>query len=114
MESIYTYTTPSFTISFKESNVLTNYRKIVVSLKQDGITEIDKFEDDLEIDLEQDTITVEFTQEETGKLFGGKPDDPNYARIQVNIYYEDEDRNSTSTETIEVYSNLYEDVIGNE
>lgn len=114
MEQIYTYTTPSYTISFKESNVLTDYNKVVVTLKQDGIAQIDKFNDDLDIDSEEDTITVEFTQEETGKLYGGKKDNPNYAELQVNIYYEDEDRNSTSTENIKVYSNLYEDVIGNE
>lgn len=109
---IYTYTTPSFTISFKEAGVLTDYEKIVVSLKQDGVAQIDK--NDLEVDLENETITVVFTQEDTGKLDGGSPEEPTTANLQVNIYYEDEDRNCTSIQTLDVIDNLYQGVIDND
>lgn len=109
---IYTYTTPSFTITFKETGVLEDYEKIKVSLKQEGVAQIDK--DDVAVDLEEESIEVNFTQEDTGKLDGGTPDEPIKAQLQVNIYYQNTDRNCTSIKTLDVIDNLYQGEMGND
>ena len=114
MESIYTYTTPSFTLKFKTQGVLEGYDKVVVTLYQEGVAIVIKNTEDLSIDEEQNTIDVSFTQEDTGKLVGGYKDDPYYALIQANVLFENESRNASGTAEIEVYKNTYREVMNND
>lgn len=113
MARFYKYETVDIPLKFTPTGVLEDYSKIVVSILQSGIVQIDKTEEDLLIDVNEDTITLSLSQEETGKFFGGQ-DTPSKAKIQVNIYYENKERDVSTVGTIDVYDNLYKKVIEDE
>ena len=112
MAKIYKYETPTFTLKFSPEGILTDYKHIVVSIVQRGITQIDKNEDELSIDSNNDTITLSLTQEETSQFDGSKY--PSQAEIQVNIYYNDDNRSVSTRGSIDIYDNLYDKVITDE
>ena len=114
MARFYRYETVDIPLKLTPVGVLENYSKIVVSIAQEGMVQIDKSTSELSIDTETDTITLSLSQEETAKFAGGKEGNPRTAVIQVNIYYESTERDVSTTGTIEVYDNLYKEVIGNE
>lgn len=109
MAHFYRYETAGITLKFKPENVLEDYQKIIVSLRQNGNIQIDKNENELGIDSENGTILINLSQEETGKF-----EDNNKILVQVNIYYDDESRNVSTMGEIQVYDNLYKKVITNE
>ena len=115
MAHFYKYETVDIPLKFTPTGVLENYSHIVVSIGQKGIVQIDKTEEDsgLEIDVENDTIVLSLSQEETGKFTGGDSIS-NKAQIQVNIYYDNAERDVSTVGTIDVYNNLYEKVIRDE
>ncbi len=114
MARFYKYETIDIPLKFTPTGVLNNYKHIVVSIIQNGIIQIDKTEDDLSIDINEDTITISLSQEETGKFSGGDENNPKMAKIQVNIYYENKERDVSTVGIIDVYDNLYKKVIEDE
>lgn len=105
MASFYRFETISMPLKFTPEGVLEDYKHIIVSISQNGVLLINKNEDDLVIDSTTDTITISLSQEETG-LF-----QPTKAYIQVNIYYNDSERDVSTQAAIDVLDNLYEKVI---
>ena len=114
MAKFYRYETVNIPLAFTPTGVLEGYEHIVVSVSQGGTTQIHKTEDDLEIDVENDTITLSLSQEETGIFAGGDVNTPRKAQIQVNIYYNNNERDVSTVGSIDVYDNLYKRVITNE
>lgn len=108
MAKFYRYETSEILLKFTPTGVLDDYRHIVVSISQKGMVQIDKKENELSIDTEENTIVVPLSQEETGKFA------PRQAIIQVNIYYDNSERDVSTTGTIDVLDNLYEEVISDE
>lgn len=110
MAYFFIYETVDFPLklSFKdttiEGKVLDNYSKVVVSLSQ-GKELLEKSED-LGIDTENDIINLHLTQEETA-LF--KPN--RQVSLQVNIYYEDTERDTSFETFIDVYDNLHKEIM---
>ena len=113
MAKFYRYETADIPMIFTPTGVLDGYSYIVVSIYQAG-TQINKTEDDLDIDIANDTITLHLSQEETGKFVGGDNNSPKIAKIQVNIYYNNMKRDVSTVGEIKVYNNLYNKVIGDE
>lgn len=107
MAYFYVYETKPLVISFDPSNVLQDYKHIIVSIEQSGII-INKTEEDMDIDTETGKITLNLSQEETGRFHKGE------ALVQVNIYYEFEERDVSKQGKIEIRDNLYKKVINNE
>lgn len=114
MARFYRYETVDIPLKFTPTGVLENYKHIIVSISQDGMVQIDKNENQLSINENEDTITLSLNQEETGKFAGGKSGNPRIAEIQVNIYYESTERDVSTIGTIEVYENLYKQVINDD
>ena len=114
MARFYRFETIEIPLKFTPAGVLTDYKHIVVSIAQEGMTQIDKTEEDLIIDTEEDTIVLSLSQEETGRFAGGDNNSPRQAQIQVNIYYESTERDVSTVGTIDVYNNLYKKVIADE
>ena len=116
MARFYRYETVDIPLIFTPSGVLEGYESIVVSVAQDGVIQIDKTSEDtgLNIDTATDTITLSLSQEETGKFIGGDSNSPRKAQIQVNIYYNNNERDVSTVGNIDVYNNLYDKVIENE
>ena len=114
MARFYRYETVDIPLQFTPTGVLEGYKHIIVSIAQNGMTQIDKNENDLAIDVYNDTITLSLTQEETAKFAGGQEGAPRKAKIQVNIYYNSTERDVSTVGEIDVYDNLYRKVINNE
>lgn len=110
----FVYETVDIPLLFEPDGALEGYKKIVVSLAQFGTTIIEKWQDELGIDVENNRINLSLSQEETAMFTGGKKCDPKIVDIQVNIYYETQERDTTFNEIIEVYSNQHKKVISNE
>lgn len=113
MARFYTYETVDIPLVFTPTGILEGYSHIIVSIHQAGV-KIDKTEDNLTIDVANDTITVSLSQEETGQFIGGENNNPQKAKIQVNIYYNNEKRDVSTVGYIDIYNNLYDKVIENE
>ena len=109
MAKFYRYETTDIMLTFSPTGILQGYEHIVVSLSQIGGVQIDKTEEDLEIDDVMDIINLHLSQEETSSFSGG-----NNVKIQVNIYYDDETRNVSTVGEIEVLDNLYKKVMSSE
>ena len=107
MAKFYIYETTSLTLKFTPTEILDDYKHIIISIAQ-GKTQLNINENDLEIDTTNDTITFSLSQEETGLFEPGK------AYIQVNIYYESTERNVSTCSAIDICDNLYKKVIDNE
>lgn len=114
MASFYKYETVEIPLKFTPEGVLNGYKHIMVSIVQNGIVQVDKSEEELNIDTEEDTITVLLSQEETGMFMGGDLQEPITAQIQVNIYYENAERDVSTIGEIDVYNNLYSKVMEDE
>lgn len=114
MARFYRFETVDIPMKLTPVGVLENYSKIVVSIAQEGMVQINKDESQLGIDIENDIITMSLSQEETCLFDGGNMGNPKRAYIQINIYYESTERDVSTTGTIDVYDNLYKEVISNE
>lgn len=115
MAQFYTYETVDIPLMFQPKGVLVDYRHIIVSLRQNSTdVQINKDENDLDIDVENDKITISLTQEETAMFDGGDEKNPGVVRIQVNIYYENTERDVSAVKIIKVHNNLYKKVINYE
>lgn len=96
-------------LSFKDSSiegkVLDEYDKIVVSLKQGNVL-LEKTDDDLGIDTEEDILNLHLSQEETAMFKANKQ-----VTLQVNIYYDDTERDTSFETFIDVYDNLHKELM---
>lgn len=104
----YRYETVTFALKLIEEgydHILQGYDHIMVSLKQLG-TVLHKNEEQLLVDTNEDTITLYLTQEETALFVVGM------CEIQVNVYYEDMERDVSTIGQIEVRRNLYKEIMG--
>lgn len=107
MANFYRFETTNIVLEFTPEGILDNYKHIIVSILQKQ-TKIDLTEDELNIDTSNDKITLSLTQEQTSQFEVGK------ALIQVNIYYNDKQRNVSTMGYINIYDNLYNKVITDE
>ena len=105
MAHFYVYETVDIPIKLKTENteILKDYTEIVVSIVQKNpLVQIDKFTDEIGINVETNTLTIHLSQEETAKFYADK-----VAEVQVNIYYENTERDTSAKGTIDVLENLY-------
>ena len=108
MSSFYRFQTKPYTLHFnKPDDVLDGYSQIIVSLGQGGIEKVIKTNEDLQIDVENNNIIVDFSQEDTGLFRAGED-----AELQVNIYYENTERDVSAKVTIKVLDNLHKKIMG--
>ena len=114
MARFYRYETVDIPLKFTPVGVLNDWKHIVVSIAQNGLVQINKSDNELSINTEEDTITISLNQEETALFAGGRENSPKTADIQVNIYYNSTERDVSTTGSIEVYENLYEEIIDDE
>ena len=109
MAGFYIYETETLSIRLNKDNVLQDAKHIIVSIFQKSTeTQINKNEDELGLDIENNIINISLSQEETAKFKIGEAD------IQVNIYYENTERDVSSKGKIEIRDNLYRQVITDE
>lgn len=114
MKGFYRYETVDIPLVFTPNEVLEGYKHIVVSIAQDKSTRVNKTEDDIDIDVAENKITVHLSQEETGMFDGGDRNNPRKAQIQVNIYYNNAERDVSTVGILDVYDNLYKEVINDD
>ena len=105
--SFYVYETVTFPIQLLDeegepSDALIGYEKVVVSLKQ-GAVQVDV--SNPTVVVEDGTVTVRLEQEDTAKFR------PGAVMLQVNIYYDNHERDVTVQAAIEALDNLYKQVM---
>ena len=103
----YQYETVDLLIRIKgtqASAALQDYDEIKVSIAQNNMV---VNVEDFSVDVQEATITLHMTQEETGKFKKGK------ATLQVNIY-RNRRRKATGYGTLTVLENYYKRVMGND
>lgn len=91
----------------ESSGILEGYSQIVISLDQAGIL-MNKTGEELGIDVENDTITLPLSQEETAQFQPGRVD------LQINVYYENTERDVSEQCQLSVKKNLYKKVMTDE
>lgn len=114
MKGFYRYETVDIPMVFTPNNVLEGYHHIIVSLAQNNNLKITKKENELDIDVAHNKITFSLSQEETGMFQASDDETSRYAKIQVNIYYNNQERDVSTVGLLEVFENLYAEVISNE
>lgn len=90
---------------FSKPEVLQDYEKIVVSIKQTNSHAEHITGDALSVDVEAGKIYVPLTQEQTAQF------KPGAAIVQVNIYYSSSERDVSAQAQIEVRDNLYKELM---
>lgn len=81
---------------------LDDYKDIIVTISQAiGNVTVEKTGADLDVDPVAVTVQAYLTQEETGRFSVGE------ALVQMNILYEDSERDVTCQRAIEVWDNLH-------
>ena len=98
----YIYETVTFPIHILDADALQDVDKIVVSLKQKTV-QLDKFDPDY--NEETNMINLYLTQEDTAMFKQGLVD------LQINIYYNDHERDTTKKTQLQALDNLYKKVI---
>lgn len=105
MAGFYVYETYPLAIRLKKEGVLTDYQEVVVSISQGNKT-LNLTEDRVGVDVDNDTININLSQEETAKFTPKRE-----AKIQVNVYYTDQERDVSAQGTLEVMDNLYKELM---
>lgn len=105
----YIYETKPFCIRLKPPGTLSmaaEARSIIVTIYQaeSGIT-MEKQGNEITIEPEEDKLFFYMTQEETAKF------KPGSAMVQVNILYEDAERDTSAQGMIRIYDNLHKEVM---
>lgn len=102
----YRYETESLQMQIVPYDALAGYSDVVVSFKQAGKrAQLDIDTADLVISEDTGTITVNLSQEQTALFAAGE------ILVQVNILFEDSERDATAQAKIGVLDNLYEQVM---
>ena len=105
MAGFYIWETADLEVSVTgEGNPLEGYEDIVVSIAQPG-RELHLTGDELGIDVDAQTVNVHLAQEQTGRFKAGT------AEIQLNVYYSDTERDTSAKGKLDVYDNLYRQVM---
>lgn len=106
--SFFQWETKSFEVLIEGAEApLQNWKQVIVTLGQNKkakvnlCTSVDAPNPYLEVIEAEDKLVVHLSQEDTGLFKEGM------CTIQVNIYYEDTERDTTFDETISVYGNMY-------
>ena len=111
LTSFFIYETVSLPIRVtdKEGNtgILKDCKNVILSFEQKRILilEKDMASPDVAIDGENDIINLYLSQEDTGMFKPGE------AKMQLNILYEDEERDVSSQATILVFDNMHKEVM---
>lgn len=111
MPFFYAWETIDFTIQLTREDgttgVLQDARNIIISFGQgNALIEKDMTSGDVGFDVDNDTINVRLSQEETGKFT------PNHKAIcQINILYESSERDTSCQVYIDVKPNLHRKVM---
>ena len=100
----YIYETVDLPIVLSDPTALQDYEKVVVSISQTDYHELN-ISDGLGIDVDNATINVHLTQEQTAKFRKG------VAKIQVNIKYKNTNRDVSAMAHIDVFDNLYKEIM---
>lgn len=111
MAQFYVWETVDFPIQLlredESTGILTNCKNVIVSFEQQGIlVEKDMSSPDVSLDEENDIINVHLSQEETGQ-FRPKKD----VNVQINILYEDTERDTSAEAIIKALRNLHREVM---
>ena len=106
MPYFYEWETVDLIITLDEEDALVDYSDVIVSLNQWGFRSINKDASELDIDVNSNTIMLHLSQRESGRFREGE------ALLQVNIYYDDAERDTSEMASIEVRNNLYKEVMG--
>ena len=107
----YVYETVDFPlqlISEDPEPILEGLKNIIVSLGQYNtlVLEKDMSSPDIGVDDENDTINLHLTQDDTAKF---KPNED--VLIQVNILYDNHERDTTAQATVRALANLHENIM---
>ena len=82
--------------------VLDDVKNLVVTITQGSVVE-NWFLEDIGLDQANSTINLPISQERSGRFEGDKT-----AKVQVNILYNDSERDATAKGKIDVFDNLYD------
>ena len=99
------FETASLEIELDKDGWLAGTLDVVVSIVQ-GRTRLDLHKADLTIDEEASTIVCYLSQEQAGAFDSSKG-----VAVQVNVLYEDGERDVSETGTVDVFANLYRQVM---
>lgn len=92
----------------KPEGIFDGIKEVIVTLSQGGDPIEKKLSDGgIGLDDEDASVNVRFDQDDTALLRGGTLDKPRTADIQVNLYYQNTDRDVTHEAKIPVYRNLH-------
>ena len=108
MTSFYIFETKPLTLNIRPKGVLIGYKDIVVSFRQThrkGTALVERFTDDLTIDVDKGQIDLTLTQKDTARFA------PGVVTVQVNILYDDAERDVTTTQQIRALDNLHKRVM---
>ena len=116
----YIYETVDFPIQVVSDDgstgILEGYKVVIVSFGQNGkeIIAKDSSMSDVSVDVSTDTINVHLSQEDTALFKIPKTDDSAPVEVQVNILYEDKERDTSAEGEIEARNNLHKKVMGDD
>lgn len=106
MAFFYQYETTDIPIQLSDPDCLREAEKVVVTLYQQSSGIYQNFtNDEIEINRDDGIILLNLSQEQTAEF------SPGVITIQVNIYYENSERDVTSTAKIRVLENLYQRIM---
>lgn len=106
----YIYETVDFPIQLSTEQdgegILKDVKDLIVSLKQNRVeVEKDITSPDIALDVENDIINFHLTQEDTSQFKEGD------VYIQVNILYDDEERDTSAKGKISAFDNLHKEIM---
>lgn len=104
MAHFYAWETVDLPLKLSRTGALEDVKEVVVSLKQ-GKTQIEKSGAELGLDTENDTINMHLSQEDTSQFT------PGTCYVQVNLYYANTERDTSTQASIEVRSNLHKELM---
>lgn len=106
MAGFYIWETKTLYLQLKPETALDGFKDVIVTLAQEwsGI-KVEKLTSDLVIKEDVGQINVHLTQKETGQFVPGK------VRIQVNLLYNDSERDTTVQGVVEARDNLHRKVM---
>lgn len=106
MAGFYIWETKTLHLQLKPETALDGVKNVIVTLAQEWAgTKVEKSTSDLVIKEDVGQINVHLTQEETGQFVPGK------VRIQVNLLYNDSERDTTVQGVVEARDNLHRKVM---
>lgn len=100
----YIYETANLPIVFNNPEVLDDYAEIMVSISQKNRKSL-HISEGYVVDREHGIIYIHLSQEDTSGFKVGT------AEVQVNIKYLNSERDTSAKTTVDVYDNLYKEVM---